>query len=160
MDIAVQRDGNQPVRCGRRTGCNITQGKNRTAMRQTERIEKFFSQIEFNGRAAILGKDYRLGYWVTWNGMMRFCSFMNEPDLSVRDRAFSQAWQELIQYEEALDWPEECKTCKVQKACMKCAGTLAAECGSPHRVTEEFCNKVKKYYDDEKGEWDIWEHFM
>ncbi len=122
------------------------------------RLEK--APVNIERKPCTYCKDYRLGYWVTWNGMMRFCSFMNEPDLSVRDRAFSQAWQELIQYEEALDWPEECKTCKVQKACMKCAGTLAAECGSPHRVTEEFCNEVKKYYDDEKGEWDIWEHFM
>lgn len=100
-------------------------------------------------------KDYRLGYWVTWNGMMRFCSFMNEPEISLLDRAFPQAWKELLGYEEALDWPKECKSCKVQKACMKCAGTLAAECGSPHQVTEEFCNKVKQFYDEERGEWKI-----
>lgn len=30
-------------------------------------------------------RDYRLGYWVVWNGMMRFCSFMNEPNIPVRN---------------------------------------------------------------------------
>lgn len=50
---------------------------------------------------------------------------------------------------------EECKTCKVQTACFKCAGELAAECGSPHQVTEEFCSRVKKYYDEKKEEWMI-----
>lgn len=100
-------------------------------------------------------KDYRLGYWVVWNGEMRFCSFMNEPNIPVRDMTFQEAWEALIKYEETLDWPEECKSCKVQKACFKCAGTLAAECGSPKRVTAEFCEKVKKYYDEEKGEWKI-----
>ena len=102
-------------------------------------------------------KDYRLGYWVTWNGEMRFCSFMDEPNIPVRSQSFRQSWKELIEYEENLDWPEECKVCEVKEACFKCAGTLAAECGSPHQVTQEFCEKVKKYYDKEKGEWKIWE---
>lgn len=92
--------------------------------------------------------------------MMRFCSFMNEPDIPVLERAFPQAWKELIEYEEALDWPEECKTCKANTVCVKCAGTLAAECGSPHRVTEEFCRVVKRFYDEKKGERDIWEKYM
>lgn len=96
-------------------------------------------------------KDYRLGYWVTWNGEMRFCSFMNEPHINVRDQAFLKSWKELIQYEEELDWPEECKSCEAQKVCFKCAGILTAECGSPHRVTDEFCDRVKKEYRELKG---------
>lgn len=97
-------------------------------------------------------KDYRLGYWVTWNGEMRFCSFMNEPHINVRDQAFLKSWKELIRYEEELDWPEECKSCEAQKVCFKCAGTLAAECGNPHRVTDEFCKRVKREYRELKGE--------
>mgnify|MGYP005773216537 CR=1 FL=1 len=97
-------------------------------------------------------KDYRLGYWVTWNGEMRFCSFMDEPHILIREQAFLKSWQELIEYEETLEWPVECKSCRVQKACFKCAGTLAAECGNPNVVTEEFCKKMKKYYDKAKGE--------
>ena len=97
-------------------------------------------------------KDYRLGYWVMWNGEMRFCSFMNEPHIDVKEQAFAKAWEELIRYEEALEWPEECRTCEAQKVCFKCAGTLAAECGSPHRVTEEYCGRVRKIYDEVKGE--------
>ena len=89
-------------------------------------------------------KDYRLGYWVTWNGDMRFCSFMKEPNIPVRDQNFQKSWKELIQYEENLDWPEECKTCEAQSVCAKCAGLLAAECGSPHKVTEEFCRRQKE----------------
>lgn len=103
------------------------------------------SSIDINRKPCTYCKDYRLGYWVVWNGDMRFCSFMNEPNIPVRELGFRKAWEELIRYEEALDWPEECKTCSAQKVCFKCAGTLAAECGSPHRVTEEFCSKVKRY---------------
>lgn len=114
------------------------------------RLEK--APVNIERKPCTYCKDYRLGYWVTWNGEMRFCSFMNEPNIPIRDQAFLKSWQELIAYEEALEWPKECKTCEAQKACVKCAGTLAAECGSPHQVTEEFCDSVKKYYIEGKGE--------
>ena len=114
------------------------------------RLEK--APVDINRKPCTYCKDYRLGYWVVWNGDMRFCSFMNEPNIPVRDMPFQQAWEELIQYEEALEWPEECRTCETQKVCFKCAGTLAAECGSPHRVTEEYCGRVRKIYDEVKGE--------
>lgn len=97
-------------------------------------------------------KDYRLGYWIMWNGEMRFCSFMNEPHIDMRKLAFSEAWKELIRYEEELEFPQECKSCRAQKVCLKCAGILTAECGSPHMVSEEFCGKIKKYFDEVKGE--------
>lgn len=114
------------------------------------RLEK--APVNIERKPCTYCKDYRLGYWVTWNGEMRFCSFMNEPNIPIREQAFLKSWQELIAYEEALEWPKECKTCEAQKACVKCAGTLAAECGSPHQVTEEFCDSVKKYYIEGKGE--------
>ena len=69
-------------------------------------------------------KDYRLGYWVVWNGMMRFCSFMDEPNIPVRDLPFGEAWRQLLDFEEALDWPEECKTCEAAKVCQRCAVSL------------------------------------
>lgn len=114
------------------------------------RLEK--APVNIERKPCTYCKDYRLGYWVTWNGEMRFCSFMNEPYIPVRNQAFLKSWQELIAYEEALEWPEECKACEAQNVCEKCAGTLAAECGNPHQVTEEFCSSVKKYYNKEKGE--------
>lgn len=100
-------------------------------------------------------RDYRLGYWVTWDGAMKFCGFMKAPDIPVRDMSFQNAWDQLIRFEEQLEWPKACKTCKVSKACFKCAATLETECGSLNQVTEEFCNRVKKYFDEEKGEWKI-----
>ena len=129
--------------------------------RQRERIRQSLEKTPFAAerKPCTYCKDYRLGYWVTWNGEMRFCSFMNEPNIPVRDLAFSEAWRQLVQYEKELDWPKECKSCSVRRACVKCAATLATECGSPHRVTEEFCQKIKQYYDDEKGEWK-WDRYM
>lgn len=97
-------------------------------------------------------KDYRLGYWITWNGQMRFCSFMDKPDIPVLEKGFQESWQELIKYEESLRWPQECYTCKANKICLKCAGTLNAECGDPEKVTEEFCKRYKQFMEEYKEE--------
>ena len=64
---------------------------------------------------------------------------MNEPNIPVKDMPFQKAWEELIRYEEALDWPEKCRTCEANKICFKCAGTMDTECESVNRVIREFC---------------------
>lgn len=107
-----------------------------------ERLEKHPVNIE--RKPCTYCKDYRLGYWVTWNGQMRFCSFMNKPDIPVLENEFQEAWKQLIEYEESLRWPEECYTCEANKICLKCAGALNAECGEPEQVTEKFCSRYKK----------------
>lgn len=104
--------------------------------------------VDINRKPCTYCKDYRLGYWVTWNGKMRFCGFMNEPDISVTDVPLKKAWTKLIQYEDELDWPGECKMCKAQKVCFKCAGMLSAECGDPHHVPKEYCKKIIQYYEE------------
>ena len=108
-----------------------------------ERLEKHPVNIE--RKPCTYCKDYRLGYWVTWNGQMRFCSFMDKPDIPVLENEFQEAWKQLIEYEESLRWPEECYTCAANKICFKCAGTLNAECGDPERVTNEFCSRYRDF---------------
>lgn len=118
---------------------------NETAWRQQmqERLEKHPANIA--RKPCTYCKDYRLGYWITWNGQMRFCSFMNKPDISVLETGFKEAWKQLIEYEESLRWPEECYACEANKICFKCAGTLNAECGDPERVTNEFCSRYRDF---------------
>lgn len=127
------------------------------AERLTEKIEEirkkeiqhFMDQpVDINRKPCTYCKDYRLGYWVTWNGEMRFCSFMNEPNILVMEKGFQESWKELIEYEESLIWPRECYECEANKICLKCVGVLNAECGSCDKVRETFCRKYKKYMDE------------
>ena len=85
------------------------------------RKQKF---IDPSRKPASYCKDYRLGYWVLWDGMMRFCSFMDEPNIPVRGLPFAEAWRRLLAYEEQLDWPEACKSCGAAKVCARCAATM------------------------------------
>lgn len=113
-----------------------------TSKIQNQWLEKYSMDLE--KKPCMYCRDYRIGYWITWNGNMQFCSFMNDPKISMKHLSFKTAWRNLVEYEEALDWPDECKKCEIASKCFKCAGLLATECGSPMHVTEEFCNEVKK----------------
>ena len=79
--------------------------------------------LDLSRKPASYCKDYRIGYWILWDGKMRFCSFMDEPDIPVRDMHFQEAWKQLLDFEESLDWPAECRTCAASRVCQKCAAT-------------------------------------
>ena len=95
-------------------------------------------------------RGYRTSFWITWNGQLRFCSFMNEPDISVRGRNLADAWRELVDYEERLRWPDACQKCDVREVCRMCAGSLAARSGSISKVDEAFCNRFRTYVKQER----------
>lgn len=96
-------------------------------------------------------RNYRLGYWVTWNGEMRFCSFLNEPHIPVWKMTFREAWGRLLQYQENLNWPAECYCCEARSVCRKCIGALAAESGGVDQVPAEYCRAVQQMYQERKG---------
>ena len=96
-------------------------------------------------------KDYRVGYWITWDGNIRFCSFLQEPHIDVNSHPFRQAWKELLRFEEKLDWPNECKICQVNTVCFKCAASLATMSGSLEKAPHPYCNKIKQMYAQKKG---------
>lgn len=95
-------------------------------------------------------RGYRMSFWVSWDGNMRFCSFMNEPDISVREYTFSEAWKQLVEYEERLQWPVPCRTCEIRHICRRCIGMLAAFSGSVDRVDEGYCKRIRGYCEIEK----------
>lgn len=108
-----------------------------------ERLEK--NPIDISRKPCTYCRDYRLGYWITWNGRMRFCSFMDRPEIPVLQMGFRESWRQLIQYEESLRWPKECYSCEANQICLKCAGALNAECGDSQRVTGEFCRRYQEF---------------
>ena len=120
---------------------------------QIEEIKHFINNpINIERKPCTYCKDYRLGYWITWDGKIRFCSFLNEPDISIKELNFKEAWQRLVEFEDQLDWPQECKKCDFSKVCFKCAATLATNSGSIHKINKEYCEKIKDYYKKVKEE--------
>ena len=91
-------------------------------------------------------RDYRLGYWVLWDGTMSFCSFVPNTGISVRELPFSEAWNRLLTYEEELDWPKKCKSCSAAEVCERCAATVAPLYGEPKGAAQKNCNQIREFY--------------
>ena len=90
-------------------------------------------------------KEYRVGYWIVWNGYMRFCSFMNGPDIPVRDKPFQECWKELIAFWSGLEWPQECRECEEKQSCARCAALFDIDDGKL-KVRTTMCRRNKYEY--------------
>lgn len=116
-----------------------------------KKIEK---RTKIENLLSVCGK-YRVGFWITWNGNIQLCGFMNEPAISLLESSFKKAWGKLLLELNKIKMPNECHDCKYSVFCFRCPGVLAAECGSYNQVTESFCEKAKRIfhaYYREKGE--------
>lgn len=88
-------------------------------------------------------KQYKTGYWIKWDGKMTFCSFLSEPDIDASALGFDESWKRLIEFEEKLIWPEDCRECEISDSCPKCAASIATESGSVYKVSKDYCNYIK-----------------
>ncbi len=89
---------------------------------------------------------YRRGFVVTWNGRMQMCSFLTEPSEDVLGHGFDEAWARLLAGLDRLSEPEKCSNCQYEGFCRRCPGVLAANCGGPDRVTDEYCRQAEFVY--------------
>lgn len=96
-------------------------------------------------------KEYRTGFWIKWDGKMTFCSFLDEPDINAASLGIAEAWKRLVDFEEKLQWPEECQKCKWTKACPRCAATLATESGTVNKVNKDYCRYIDKIFNNTIG---------
>lgn len=91
-------------------------------------------------------KDYRLGFWIFWDGTMNFCSFLNNSNISIKKMTFLDAWKQLLKFEDNLKWPKNCSSCQAAKVCMKCFAMLDMEEGKVKSVRGVSCNTIRKWY--------------
>ena len=115
----------------------------RVAIEQRVCNQKFFDR---NQKPCTWCRDYRVGYWILWNGRMSFCSFLDGPDITVWDQSFRIAWKQLLANEEALDWPESCKNCEAFEVCAKCAATVQSLVVHENGKESEYCKAIQSEY--------------
>lgn len=112
-----------------------------------EETGKFWNENKFmrlSKKPCEYCSSYRIGYSITWNGEMRFCLFLNKPNINILERTFEESWQELLSYWEKIKWPDKCYTCDIQKECLRCIAHLACYNGGINKLNEKYCQKVYK----------------
>lgn len=97
--------------------------------------------------------NFRKGFWLTWDGKLQLCGFMHEPQISLLENEFKEAWLKLLRRLIKMELPKKCEGCKYSKFCARCPGILSAECGNYDQITEAFCARARKVYEEmSKGE--------
>ncbi len=85
-------------------------------------------------------------FWLTWNGHLQLCSFMNGPYATL-ENGLEAAWNELNRKLDSIKNPKECSQCEYAEFCQRCPGILCGESGSCAKISEDFCNTAKKLYE-------------
>lgn len=94
--------------------------------------------------------SYRTAFSICWDGNMRFCLFLNEPNIQTVGRNLEDCWKELLDYWESLRWPDECYVCEYKKQCKRCLAHLACFSGGLNKLDKNYCEKIKKMIDRKK----------
>lgn len=70
---------------------------------------------------------------------------MDDPDISVHDISFNDAWQQLLEFEKTLEWPIKCQSCEAFSVCAKCAATVTNQIENDH-----YCQIIQSEYKQRK----------
>ena len=92
---------------------------------------------------AKLCSGYRTAFNISWDGYMRFCLLVNEPDIPVVGQKLEICWKKLLEYWESIRWPEECYVCEYKEKCKRCLAHLACFAGGVARLDKTYCQRIK-----------------
>ena len=91
----------------------------------------------------------RASFWITWDGKMRPCGLMTDPETDVLEEGFAAAWEKIREMTDMIRLPAECSTCKDKELCRVCASMCQSETGRFDRKPGYVCRMteaMKKEY--------------
>ena len=86
----------------------------------------------------------RCSYWITWDGKMRPCGMMSEPETEPLQVGFEQAWAQLRKAVAGIRLSPECSVCERRNSCPVCAAMCLAETGSFSKKPEYICSMFEQ----------------
>lgn len=89
--------------------------------------------------------SYRNGFYITWNGKLQLCTFMDTQ--AVDAFPFAQKWGELLAKLEQYQEPAQCRNCQYKLFCLRCPGRLAAWQLPDGRIDPAFCDIARAGYE-------------
>lgn len=87
------------------------------------------------------------GYWITWDGKMTICSFIEKPCTHPFEGDFKTAWDKLQEMLKEVKKPAECGDCRYARFCIACPGLFASETGFTDQTNGYICETAKARYD-------------
>ena len=83
-------------------------------------------------------------FTINWQGKMRPCVVMSEPEVSVFEAGFEAAWKYITEETGKILLNAKCSTCRVRHLCRTCAASALLETGSYAGVPDYMCRYAKE----------------
>ena len=83
-------------------------------------------------------------FTINWQGQMRPCVVMSEPEVSVFEAGFEAAWKYIAEETWKILLNAKCSTCRVRYLCRTCAAGALLETGSYAGVPDYMCRYAKE----------------
>lgn len=86
----------------------------------------------------------RSSYVINWQGKMRPCVMLTNPETDVFQRGFSAAWKEITDEVSKIRLNDRCSACTMREVCQTCAACAFLETGAFDGVPEYMCRYTKE----------------
>ena len=86
----------------------------------------------------------RSSFMINWQGMMRSCVMLSDPEEPVFDIGFAKAWERITERFGKVRLSAECSACTMREVCQTCAACAVLETGSFDRTPEYMCRYTKE----------------
>ena len=80
----------------------------------------------------------RTSFWINSKGEMSPCGIIDKC-FDIKEKGFSETWNEVKEYTDSITLPVECQTCKYRHFCNVCAAVCYTETGDFSKVPEYVC---------------------
>lgn len=78
-------------------------------------------------------------FWITWEGEMTPCVFMENPAMPVFETGFANAWKKINKSRQGMFFPAACTKCDRRDVCTVCSACALTETGDPLRRPAYMC---------------------
>lgn len=78
-------------------------------------------------------------FTINWQGKMRPCVILSEPEISVFEAGFASAWRYIVEETGKILLSAKCTVCHIRHLCRTCAASALLETGSYDGVPDYMC---------------------
>lgn len=92
----------------------------------------------------------RSAFVINWQGNMRACIMLNEPEASAFELGFQAAWDQITEKMSQICLSDACTACRRQSMCPVCAASTYLESGSFEKPPQYLCDYTNHLLERQK----------
>lgn len=86
----------------------------------------------------------RTSFTINWQGKMRPCVMLSQPEINVFETGFDNAWKQLQCEIETITLNPRCSSCSLRRICQTCAACAKLEAGAYDGIPDYMCRYTKE----------------